>query len=329
MCLYTPKVSIIVPVHNAATTLGACVQSIMEQTYENTECILIENGSMDESKEICREYSKLHKDILFAISQRTGASEARNLGLSMATGDIIGFCDADDIMEQDALKMVVSEFIRNPDIIGVIGAFYVGHITTNGIQKRYRGLKSRKISSREAMVLTIGNDNVMGSVWNKYYRVDALREIWFDPELAYCEDMHFNAKVLSAALINEKIMLIDYPLYCYIQNDQSVTHQTNNLFEQNGNLKYILALKRILSDCNPNRLCQSIVKMRIASLAIGYLVSLQLNKKQQMILTNELKENYCYLLRNVTRFHCLRNLRKVYQGAKILVKDKMLNFFVH
>ena len=95
------KISIIVPVHNATVTLDRCVKSIVEQSYHDIECILIENGSTDDSLELCQSYAKKYSCIKVVVSEK-GVSGARNVGVSMSTGDIIGFCDSDDFFEADA-----------------------------------------------------------------------------------------------------------------------------------------------------------------------------------------------------------------------------------
>lgn len=313
-----PKVSVIVPVHNAAATIDACVQSILDQDYSNIECVLVENGSTDTSPDICKRYSESEERICLAVSLKSGVSEARNLGLSMATGDIIGFCDADDLLEPGAVKAVVSTFQEKPDIISVIGAFYVGLKTPEGMQKHYKGSKEKKLSTEQAIELTIGDNNVMGSVWNKYYRADALKGCLFDASLSYSEDTHFNVKALSE-LMDKQVMLISTPLYCYVQCEQSVTHQPQNLFDENGELKYIISLKKILSDCDLKTRCRSIIKMRIAILAIDHLKT-DLSDQQRVTLKKEIAQNLPHFLRNITKFHFKSNFKKLVKAFILLLK---------
>ena len=191
------KVSIIVPVHNAEETLRRCIDSIVEQEYKNIECILIENGSNDQSKNICLEYAMKYRNVVAISIAESGVSYARNRGLDFATGEIIGFCDADDFIEVEAINKIVEEFNNDSNIIAVFGAFYIGTSNQNGFQKKYMGLKNQKISHRKALELTLIDDKVMGSVWNKYYRASVLTNQQFSPKLSFCEDMHFNANVLS------------------------------------------------------------------------------------------------------------------------------------
>lgn len=318
-CANLPKVSIIVPVYNAESTLNACVMSIIGQSYKNIECILIENGLSDKCRSICSKYAVMYKSVKVRISSQKGVSEARNLGLKIATGNIIGFCDADDYIEKTAIETIVAEFQRNSNIIGVIGAFYVFYTSLSGTKKQYMGIKRRDISMRKAMALTIGCGAVMGSVWNKYYRAEVLQDILFDPELAYCEDMHFNIKVMSN-IVNGKIALIEKPLYNYKDNELSVTHQFQNIFNSDDEMKYIIALKKIMLDCSLDKRIISLLKMKIACFAIDSLVNMQLAHRQKIKLVKELRMNYCYLLINVYKFNWKWNLKRAYQGAKILLK---------
>lgn len=315
-----PKVSIIVPAHNAAATLATCVRSILEQDYAGFECILIENGSADETPALCGRLAEADGRIRVAVSRQAGVSEARNLGLELATGDIIGFCDADDFLEPGALSTVVSLFASNPEALGVIGAFYRGETTNAGIRKQYRGRKRlRKLSAGKALMLTVGSRAVMGSVWNKYYRADAAKRIRFDASLSFCEDMHYNAMLLSA-FPEAKLAYTDRPLYCYVVNDQSVTHQTDRLYTSDGELKYIGALKKILQDCRLSAACRSVVRMQLAAFAIDYLYAGEADGVRKTKLKAELKQNYRYLLRSMARFDFAEHMKQVVKALLLFAR---------
>lgn len=314
----TDRISIIVPVHNASKTLDACVKSIIEQDYADFECILVENGSVDNSAALCKEYSEKYSCVKFVISESKGASEARNLGLSLATGKFIGFADADDMLEPGSLRRVADEFQRNCDIAAVIGAFFIGWKVDEEIQKKYKGLNAKKISPAGAIALTVGNDAVMGSVWNKYYRTEVIRNIKFDSELSYCEDTHFNVKVLSSMPEKYGISLIDTPLYCYMMNESSLTHQSENLYDAEGNLKYNVALKKILMECSLDKKCQSIVKKAICGLAIDYYRIG--NKVQREKIKEDIIKYYRFLLENILYSNYIENVKKVIKGILIILK---------
>ena len=304
------KISVIVPVHNSATTIDRCIKSIVDQPYKNFECILIENGSSDDSKEICQKYVEAYECVKFAVSPKIGVSAARNLGLLMATGDIIGFCDADDFLEPNSMQKVLSAFLDNPDINGVFSAFYVGIENQSGIKKEYKVLKKERLTIEDAIMRTLGDNSTMGSVWNRYYRADVAQKISFDTMLSYCEDTHYNIKLLSN-IQDAELAYVQEPLYCYMLNDRSVTHQLDKLYDENGELKYITALKKIMQECNLNKKCLRIAKMKIVILAIDSLWCGGGNNQQKNNLKNEIRQNLKHFLYNIYRFGFVRNMKRL------------------
>jgi len=93
------KVSIIVPIFNASDYLGRCVESLLKQTMKSLEIILVNDGSTDDSLQICHFYAKDDKRIRVIDKPNGGVSSARNLGLDVARGEYIGFVDPDDWVE--------------------------------------------------------------------------------------------------------------------------------------------------------------------------------------------------------------------------------------
>ena len=99
--LQDPLISIIVPVYNVERYLVKCLDSIVNQTYQNLQIILIEDGSSDNSGKICDDYSKKDQRISVIHKRNEGLSAARNEGLDIAEGEYIGFVDSDDYIEPD------------------------------------------------------------------------------------------------------------------------------------------------------------------------------------------------------------------------------------
>lgn len=321
MEIKSKKVSIIVPVHNAEKTLDVCVNSILEQDYDNIECLLIENNSSDCSSAICLKYAEKYDNVNAVSIAETGVSNARNKGLDMATGDIIGFCDADDFLELGAIKKIVKEFQNDSDIDVVFCGFNIGiKQQNNSIDKEYRGLKENKISVKKALQLTLINDSIMGSVWNKYYKAENLKNLCFDSTLSFCEDMHFNARLLSTLKSNKKVKIVSEPIYCYMENPDSVTHNEKVLFNEHNELKYIVALKAIIRDCSIDRTTLSMIKMKIACFCIDSLNCMEGDEAKNNNLKKELCQNYRYLLSNWFRNNWKWNLKRIYYGWKFLRK---------
>lgn len=172
------------------------------------------------------------------------------------------------------------------------------------------------------MELVIVNDSVMGSVWNKYYRTEVLKNMSFDCSLSYCEDMHFNVKVLNSIRSKKKVKVISSQLYCYMENVNSLTHSEDILFDDKDELKYIVALKKIENECKSNKRIKRLCKMKIACFSIDNLKTTNINNIKRQNLFRELNENYLYLVLNFWKNNWKWNLKRILNGIIFLCEDK-------
>lgn len=108
MCLREPAVSVIVPAYNAQNTIVRCIDSILNQTFQDLELIVVDDGSTDHTESILKQYAFMDMRIKLLVQTNNGASAARNAGMQCASGRWITFVDADDYLELDCLKEVLS-----------------------------------------------------------------------------------------------------------------------------------------------------------------------------------------------------------------------------
>ena len=101
-------ISVIIPVYNAEKFLKSCLDSVVNQTYKNLEIILVDDGSKDNSLEICKQYEKKDKRIKLICKKNGGAASARNLALTIAKGDYITFVDSDDFINLEMYEYLYS-----------------------------------------------------------------------------------------------------------------------------------------------------------------------------------------------------------------------------
>lgn len=101
------KISIIIPVYNGEKTIERCINSIINNNYENIEIIVINDGSNDRTLEILEKIKKVEKRLKVISQKNSGVSAARNLGIKNSTGDYIYFMDADDYIEENCIKTVM------------------------------------------------------------------------------------------------------------------------------------------------------------------------------------------------------------------------------
>ena len=101
-------ISVIVPVYNVEEYLEECLESIKRQTYTDIEVILVNDGSIDRSKEICERYCEKDSRFKLVSQENKGQSVARNLGMAESKGEFISFVDSDDVLKEDMLEQLIN-----------------------------------------------------------------------------------------------------------------------------------------------------------------------------------------------------------------------------
>lgn len=175
------KISIIVPVYNAEKTIEYCIDSIITQkTKFEIELILVEDYSTDRSYEICLALKKKYTEIKLYRTNGKGVSAARNTGLSHSTGDVVGFCDSDDIYEKDVFEKV-RLFFENKDIDIVIGGFYYSKKDSLNtvVQETHSHNRQRNVEGHLLYNMILNDGRILGSVCNKFYRAESIRDFSF------------------------------------------------------------------------------------------------------------------------------------------------------
>ena len=118
------KVSVIIPVYNAENDIIKCVNSVKNQTYPYWEVILIDDGSEDQSGNICDEYARNDERIITVHNQNSGVSSSRNCGIKRASGDFLLFIDSDDYIESDTLKKLINCVHETSAEMVICGFYY-------------------------------------------------------------------------------------------------------------------------------------------------------------------------------------------------------------
>jgi glycosyltransferase involved in cell wall biosynthesis len=215
------KVSIIVPVYNASSTLDRCLCSVMDQTYDLFEVILVDDGSVDDSPAICDRYAE--EDSRFRVIHKAngGVSSARNAGLQVADGDFIMFLDADDVLSQDALEVMS---LKDCDLI--MGGF---RKVVAGKIDYVRVPKYNKVYDGAMQLSVFLNDNIgssdcfmLNSSCFKLYRGSLIHEngLKFDESLKYGEDKIFVFNFLKYV---SSARTVDKVVYDYILVEDSLS----------------------------------------------------------------------------------------------------------
>lgn len=206
-------ISIIVPIYNGEKYLKKCLDSLINQTKEELEFILINDGSTDNTEKIIKEYKD--KRIKYFKNKNQGIGKTRNFGLSKSTGKYIMFCDSDDYYELNMCELMY-EKISKEELDLVICDFYKEY-DNNKLEKEELPIFSNtNLKNNPSLIRTINL-----APWNKIYKRELIidNNLYFEESLKY-EDTPFVAKALGYA---KKIGKIDECLNHYIIHEQSET----------------------------------------------------------------------------------------------------------
>lgn len=208
-------VSVIVPVFNVEEYLPECIESILAQTYQKYELILVDDGSTDNSGLICDKYADANSIISVIHKVNGGLSSARNAGIDIAKGDYFAFIDSDDMVHPDYLRLLVSAVeMYHSDLVAC--SFVKGQNCC--WENRNHGVDIREKS--EILNRMWDNDVVVTVAWNKLYH----KKFFYTFNLRYPdgkihEDMFFTPQVLAVA---EKMVIIEEQLYFYRERPNSI-----------------------------------------------------------------------------------------------------------
>ena len=115
---FTPLISVVIPAYNAGQFLDETLESVLSQTYENWECIIVNDGSTDKTESIAKKWCEKDARFRYFYKENSGASDTRNLGIKEARGEYIAFLDADDILTPDSLEVRINVLIeQNVDLV--------------------------------------------------------------------------------------------------------------------------------------------------------------------------------------------------------------------
>ncbi len=217
-------ISVIVPIYNAEDSLHRCIDSITTQTHSDLQIILVNDGSADQSLSICRAYEEHDKRITVIDIPNGGVSNARNVGITKATGAYLGFVDSDDWIEPTMFEELFNGMQNQTDVsLSIIGLKmpgwkqYLSTLCNGSGQCRL----TYEATIKEIISKSLG---LGGYVCNKLFlRTEQL----FDPLLSFCEDIEFVVRYLS-----------HFPKQSCTVINSCAYHYERTLYESFSSLKY-------------------------------------------------------------------------------------------
>lgn len=221
-------VSIIVPIYNAENYLEQCLESLISQTYKNLEIILVDDGSIDLSLDICKKFLLLDKRIFLYSQKNQGVSAARNLGLSKASGHYIAFVDSDDYIDKNMIKHLINLALANDADIVACGYYAFNN---KAIIKKSTPLPEVEIlSAQKAAIDSFSKTKYSCFLWNKLFKRSILFSehnvlILLDTDIFYSEDRLYLLQILTNV---SKFVYDSQPLYYYRENPTSASYSSMN-----------------------------------------------------------------------------------------------------
>ena len=279
------KISIIIPVYNVEKYIDGCLKSLVNQTLEDIEIIVVNDGSPDDSQKIIDKYQKKYPNkVKSYIKENGGQGSARNFGLTKATGKYIMYVDSDDTIDLNMCEELYNEINnKNCDVV-ICGNKVVA--------------EDGKILKEESAYPFANKDNnlinlLFGkmAVWNKIYKKDLIvnNKILFRSKVWY-EDLDFSVKTL---LMAKNVSFIDKPFYNYLLREGSTMNNSNI----NRNLEILDAFDEVIKYCKNKKIYKKYYN-ELEFLAIDHIyisaivrvIRAQAPKKNKKVIINKMKD---------------------------------------
>ena len=281
------KISIVIPVYNSEKTIGKTISSILKQTYENFEIILVDDGSTDESQSIIKSFDD--KRIIYNVQENQGVSTARNNGIALASGEYISFIDSDDMVKECFLEDFIKALDKNPDADLITCKFVRIKSTEDYESNESDKLNSQAKEENEAYEEYSGNkiykflyEEFNGYCFNKIYKKSIIDEnnIRFDKTIFMGEDLLFNFEFLSHS---KKAIGFDSRNYIYVVNE-------NSLSKSKTSLKWFSILDSYEKVLNLNLDLDKFLESKIIYSYYKYILESKIRLKENKTESKEIKE---------------------------------------
>lgn len=231
------KISIIMPAYNAADRIEKTIHKIEQQSHTNFELIIVNDGSKDSTEDICYSLTEEYDNIKLISQKNAGPGKAREAGITIASGDYIGFVDSDDYISRDAIARVLEVFnSTNADIV----QFGFTKVDDNGEVLSNNPMKADHFDNSDASFgYFITQKNCTSFLWNKVYKKSLFQEVnW--PGIYYSEDYAVLAQLYGNS---ESVITIKDELYYYVQHPESAVNKpfSRRKLDQIEAAKYVIS----------------------------------------------------------------------------------------
>ena len=211
------RISVIVPVYNVKKYLDKCIESILNQTYEEFELILVDDGSTDESGAICDKYQTIDSRVKAFHIENGGVSRARNYGIQQASGQWIAFADSDDYIESDMYEKLLA--VATSTDADIVACGYFNNDISMDLKYKEQVVYTSQSAIKECITDEPGT-TMCGAIWNKLFKKSIITdEVRFESHIQMAEDMLFLIQCIKKS---RKIVHYPYCGYHYVMRQDSM-----------------------------------------------------------------------------------------------------------
>ena len=246
------KISIIVPIYNVSEYIDRMMENLLYQEYANTEIILVDDGSTDDSLDKCNKYKNLDKRVKVIHQNNSGVSVARNVGIKKSTGDFIAFVDSDDVISKSMLNVLYNNLVETESDISVCN-----YVVFKDSMPIFDNDNNITIYSKMDALKDIITDSKLSSfLWNKLFKRELFDNIKF-PEGKIFEDLYVMPKLIEKA---NRVCYTNMKLYGYYVRSNSYVNtyspEKNNNFLAFSNecYEYLLKYPSLKENCEDYKL---------------------------------------------------------------------------
>lgn len=307
-------VSVIIPVYNGELYIENCVRSVINQTYQYLEIIIINDGSIDKTMEICNNMTRIDKRIKLINQLNKGPSAARNVGLNEKKGDYIFFLDSDDWIEETCISNLIQIFEKEK--LDIIFFDYF---------KNYKDCEVKHYTYPESFLYDENNFKLWDmrtiTPWGKMYSKECINNIRFDENMRLAEDVDFNYRIYRNV---KKAYYIRKCLLHYRILEKSAVHG----FDKNIQQKFQYPLKKIASYMKTNNIND--LKAYYSFAAISYIVICQNGVVLNQKLTNkEIKQHIKSISKELWIKDLFNNIKYVALpfSRKVIIYCSKIHFY--
>lgn len=237
-----PSISIIVPVYNVEKYLKKCIDSILNQSFQNFELILVDDGSTDSSGEICDEYALKDRRVLVIHKENEGLSSARNEGIKASSAEYVGFVDSDDYISFSMYEFLYNNLIDNNADISICGLY---NCYENNVYPQYSKKEFYLLNNEQALKMALEGKVFSVHAVNKLYKKSLFEDVTF-PINKLSEDAFTIPKLL---LKSRRVVVNTVPLYFYVHRSGTITTSSYKKKDLDVIEAYFQNLKLVEENC--------------------------------------------------------------------------------